>query len=187
MSVENQVNVYQHADIVTGCQRSERRAQAELYRLYGRAMYNICLRMVGSTETAEDVLQNSFIDIFTKIDSFRFEATIGAWIKRIVINNCINHLKKRRLEFAELNETYGKHIADDSATETVHFNIEKVNTAIHKLPEGYRIVFSLYALEGYDHDEIGQILGITEATSKSQYSRAKAKLRDMLGSPQQLM
>jgi RNA polymerase sigma factor (sigma-70 family) len=187
MSVENQVNVYQHAEIVMGCQRNERRAQAELYSLYSRAMYNICLRIVGSAESAEDVLQNSFIDIFSKIDSFRFEATIGAWIKRIVVNNCINHLKKRRLVFAELNESYGQHIADRSDTETPIFNVEKINRAIYQLPEGYRIVFSLYALEGYDHEEIGQILGITEATSKSQYSRAKAKLRDILGSPQQLM
>lgn len=191
--MEKTINVYQHENIVLGCQRGERRAQFELYRLYARAMFNICLRMTGSVETAEDVLQNSFIDIYSKIESFRFEATIGAWIKRIVVNNCINQLKKRRLDFAELNDNL-HHKPDDSppsvnTSQHEHesgWDIEKVKKAIQHLPDGYRVVFTLYALEGYDHEEIGEVLGISEATSKSQYSRAKAKLRDILVSPQRL-
>ncbi len=190
-NVEKTINVYQHEDIVLGCQRGDRRAQSELYRLYARAMFNICLRMTGSVETAEDVLQNSFIDIYSKIHSFRFEATVGAWIKRIVVNNCINQLKKRQLDFTELNDNL-YHKPDDSAVgnlasdEHGGWDIEKVKKAIHHLPDGYRIVFTLYALEGYDHEEIGEVLGISEATSKSQYSRAKAKLREILISPQHL-
>lgn len=192
-NVEKTINVYQHEDIVLGCQRGERRAQFELYRLYARAMFNICLRMTNSVETAEDVLQNSFIDIYSKIHSFRFEATIGAWIKRIVVNNCINQLKKRRLDFTELNDNL-YHKPDDSppsvggmsSEENEGWDIERVKKAIHHLPDGYRIVFTLYALEGYDHEEIGEVLSISEATSKSQYSRAKAKLREILVSPQHL-
>lgn len=137
-----------------GCQRGERRAQFELYRLYARAMYNICLRMTNSVETAEDVLQNSFIDIYSKIDSFRFEATVGAWIKRIVVNNCINQLKKRKLDFTELNDNL-HHRPDDSpfamgiasSEQDEGWDIEKVKKTIHHLPDGYRIVFTLYALE----------------------------------------
>lgn len=182
----------QHYDIVEACKRGDRKAQFELYRLYSKAMYNISLRMLGSVENAEDVLQNSFIDVFSKLDSFRFESSIGAWIKRIVINNCINYLKKRRLEFSELTENTAFVSEGDatdlsgvslSAISNGNLDVGKIQKAIQQLPDGYRVVFTLYAMEGYDHEEIGSILGVTEATSKSQYSRAKAKLRDILQSP----
>jgi RNA polymerase sigma factor (sigma-70 family) len=176
-----------HFDIVEACKRGDRKAQFELYRLYSKAMYNISLRMMGSVENAEDVLQNAFVDVYTKLDSFRFESTIGAWIKRIVINNCINALKKRRLEFAELSDNMGHLPVEDTLVSDSVLNVEKIQKAIMNLPEGYRVVFSLYAMEGYDHEEIGEILGVSEATSKSQYSRAKAKLRDILQSPQHII
>ncbi len=150
--------------------------------------------MLGSAENAEDALQNSFVDVFSKLDSFRFESSIGAWIKRIVINNCINYMKKRRLEFAELNDNL-HHVADDNNSLSAGgqpisdevLNVELIQKAIMQLPEGYRVVFSLYAMEGYDHEEIGEILGVTEATSKSQYSRAKARLREILQSPRHVI
>ena len=177
----------QHFDIVEACKCGDKKAQFDLYRLYSRAMYNICLRMLGSVENAEDALQNSFIDIFTKLDTFRFESTIGAWIKRIVINNCINFLKKRRLEFTELVDNVQPLTEADPSVPDGILNVQAIQKAIKELPDGYRIVFTLYALEGYDHEEIGDILGVTEATSKSQYSRAKTKLRHILQSPQQLI
>ena len=169
-----------HREIVERCKRSERQAQFELYRLYSQAMYNVCLRMVRSEADAEDLLQNSFIDVFTNLDSFRFESSIGAWIKRIVVNNCINFLKKRRLVFSELQDNLGG--VPDEAPEPTEYplSVNAVYEAINQLPDGYRMVFSLYMLEGYDHQEIGEILGITEATSKSQYSRARKKLKEML-------
>lgn len=180
----------QHYDIVEACKRGDRKAQFELYKLYSKAMYNISLRMLGTVENAEDVLQNSFIDVFSKLDSFRFESSIGAWIKRIVINNCINYLKKRRLEFSELTDNNAFVASDGDVSEMMgialsdtDLNVGKIQKAIQQLPDGYRVVFTLYAMEGYDHEEIGSILGVTEATSKSQYSRAKAKLRDILQSP----
>jgi RNA polymerase sigma factor (sigma-70 family) len=176
----------QHYDIVEACKRGDRKAQFELYKLYSRAMYNICVRMLGSAENAEDALQNSFVDVFTKLDSFRFESTIGAWIKRIVINNCINALKKRRLQFSELMDNAQLPMEDPSVSDGI-LNVSAIQHAIQKLPDGYRTVFNLYALEGYDHEEIGQVLGISEATSKSQYSRAKARLREVLKSPQSLV
>jgi RNA polymerase sigma factor (sigma-70 family) len=184
----NQQQVNQHFDIVEACKRGDRKAQFELYKLYSKAMYNICLRMLGSVENAEDALQNSFVDVFSKLDSFRFESTIGAWIKRIVINNCINHIKKRKLDFAELNDNL-HHIPEDGIDNVPSevLKVELIQKAIMQLPEGYRIVFTLYAMEGYDHEEIGEILGVTEATSKSQYSRAKAKLRDILQSPRHVI
>jgi RNA polymerase sigma factor (sigma-70 family) len=177
----------QHYDIVEACKRGDRKAQFELYKLYSKAMYNISVRMLGTAENAEDALQSAFVDVFTKLESFRYESTIGAWIKRIVINNCINALKKRRMDFVELTDN--AQIANDttpSVSEAV-LNVSAIQQAIQQLPDGYRTIFNLYAMEGYDHEEIGEILGISEATSKSQYSRAKAKLREVLKSPQSLM
>ena len=146
-------------------------------------MYNVCLRMLHDQMDAEDVLQNAFVDVFTKMDSFRHESTIGAWIKRIVVNHCINFLKKKRMQWEELDERFQnlREDGDDGPDpEDGKLGVEKINKAVMMLPDGYRVVFSLYLLEGYDHVEIADILQISEATSKSQYSRAKAKLREIL-------
>ena len=168
-----------HRDLVERCREGRRDAQFELYRLYSRAMYNTALRMVQNPHDAEDLLQSIFVEVFTKLDSFRHESSIGAWMKRITINKCINFLKSRRLAFSELMP--GNDRADEPEPEPESPNTaERINRAIAGLPDGYRVVFSLYAVEGYDHEEIAQILGVTEATSKSQYSRAKARLREML-------
>lgn len=169
-----------HRDLVERCRLGDREAQFELYRLYSRAMYNTALRMVRHPHDAEDVLQSVFIEVFTKLESFRYESSIGAWIKKITINKCINFLKSRRISFSELTSGADRAEEAPEAYEP-EYNVEKINRAVAALPDGYRVVFSLYALEGYDHEEIGQILGVSEATSKSQYSRAKSKLREMLG------
>lgn len=167
------------------CLRGDRHAQFELYRLYSKAMYNICLRMTNSQEDAEDLLQNSFVDVFSKLQSFRAESSIGAWIKRIVVNNCINHLKKRRLKFDELIENYHDRVdVEPIPCDEAKLSVPQVKRALLKLPTGYRVVFSMYAFEGFDHEEIGQILEISTSTSKSQYSRAKQKLREILGNEQ---
>ncbi|HHM21191.1 MAG TPA: sigma-70 family RNA polymerase sigma factor [Bacteroidetes bacterium] len=160
--------------------KGDRKAQFDLYRLYSQAMYNVCLRMVNDELDAEDLLQQSFVDVFTKMNSFRYESSIGAWIKRIVINNCINFLKKRRLKTQSLDDSFYQ-VADEQPFDLQRVNVKAINKAISQLPEGYRVVFCLYLFEGYDHQEIGQILGISEATSKSQFSRAKKKLRSLLG------
>lgn len=173
-----------HRDIIEQCKSGDRQAQFELYRLYSRAMYNVCLRMVKSEMEAEDLLQNSFVDVFTKLHTFRYQSSIGAWIKRIVVNNCINFLKKRRLEIEELKDCHGGTLAEGPEEKTDYpLSVEAVKQAMEYLPDGYRVVFSLYMFEGYDHKEIADILGITEATSKSQYSRAKRKLKEVLLSP----
>lgn len=170
-----------HRDIVEKCKQGNRQAQFELYKLYSKAMYNVCMRMVKNELDAEDILQNSFVDIFTKLDTFQFQSSIGAWIKRIVINNCINFLKRNRVYFEELDERF-TNLQDEEREdkEQIGLTVERINRALFELPDGYRVVFSLYLLEGYDHKEIAEILNITEATSKSQFSRAKSKLRDIL-------
>lgn len=170
-----------HKDIVKACMANDRRAQFELYKLYSKGMYNVCLRMVNNEIDAEDIIQNSFMDVFSKLHMFKFESSIGAWIKRIVINNTINFLKKRRLQISELNDQLQMPVEHEEIDDR-HLEINSVKKALVKLPDGYRVVFNLYAFEGYDHKEIGKIIGVTEATSKSQYSRAKKKIKEIIKS-----
>ncbi len=172
-----------HREIVEACRQEDPKAQFELYELYSKAMYNVCLRMVKNEMDAEDLLQNSFVDVFTKLDSFRFQSSIGAWIKRIVINNCINFLKKKRLYFEEIDDRT-KYVEEEQDIQNHSLSVETVKQAVFKLPDGYRVVFSLYLLEGYDHQEIADILGVSVATSKSQFSRAKKKVKQLLLSEQ---
>jgi len=168
-----------HKEIIELCKAGNSKAQHELYILYARGMFNICYRMMNNKEEAEDLLQESFAEAFHRLDSFRFESSFGAWLKRITINKCINTLKKKRAQLIamedlpELPET-------ESEQEIPGLTVEKVQRALEKLPEGYRVIFSLYLLEGYDHAEISGIMGITEATSKSQYSRAKQRIKEII-------
>ncbi len=168
-----------HFELLERCRDGKRDAQFELYRLYSRAMYNTALRMVQNSHDAEDLLQSVFVEVFTKMDTFRFESSVGAWIKRITINKCINFLKSKKMMIQELTVSHDFAPEPDPEHEPP-LSVERIRQAVDQLPDGYRVVFSLYAFEGYDHEEISQILVITEATSKSQYSRAKAKLRTML-------
>ncbi len=175
-----------HTTLVKDCLTGDRKAQYRLYRLYNKAMFNTCLRMLNSREDAEDVLQNSFVDVFMKLHMYRGDATIGAWIKRIVINNCINFLKKKRIAITELKSDRVASIPETKESE-LQLDVTKLNEALSSLPNGYRIVFTLYAIEGYDHQEIADIIGTSVSTSKSQYSRAKKKLKDLLNDRQQLL
>ena len=162
--------------------QGDRRAQFELYQQYSKAMFNICLRMLSDRDEAEDVLQISFVDAFRNLKSYRSEATIGSWIKRIVINNCITTLKRRKVYLESIEDNHLQ-IADEGGiveSDEDNLTIERIKNAMELLPDGYRTVFSLYLFEGYDHQEIGEILSISEATSKSQFSRAKQKMRTLL-------
>ncbi len=170
-----------HKYLVKRSQAGDRNAQSELYKLYVNAMYNVCRRMLGDPEEAKDILQDSFIDVFSRIHTLKNEITISAWIKRIVVNNCINHLKKRRLLTQELTQDYDE--AGEEDFEDFDFKkqeTKRILNAIDQISEGCRVVLNLYIFEGYDHKEIGQILSISESASKAQYSKAKAKIRKVL-------
>lgn len=171
-----------HRDLVLACCRGERKAQYALYQHYGKGMYNICLRMVGNAHDAEDILQVAFVDIFSKIDSFNFESSIGAWIKRIIVNRCIDHLKKRRLLTESFDHLQHPDVAEETPMEedATNYTVEKIKSAMQQLSDGYRVVLSLYLFEGYDHEEIAQIMHISPSTSKSQYHRAKKRLRELI-------
>ena len=165
--------------ILEKCKLQERGAQFELYKLYSKAMYNICLRMMKQEADAEDVLQESFVKAFKNINSYKYDATFGAWLKRIVINSCISSLKKRKVFFQDIEDQ--EFVAEESPKyDDVQLEVGLVRKAIDILPVGYRTIFTMYALEGFDHEEIGEVLGISIGTSKSQYSRAKSKLKEIL-------
>jgi RNA polymerase sigma-70 factor (ECF subfamily) len=166
-----------HASLIEECRRGSSKAQFRLYNQYSKAMYNLAYRMMNNREDAEDLLQEAFLDCFRNIKSFRFESTFGAWLKSILVNKCINQLRKKKVELV-LQETVPVEIVEEEQ-ETI-YNTDKIFKGIEQLPDGYRIILTLYLLEGYDHTEIAQILGISESTSKSQYSRAKEKLRSIL-------
>ena len=140
-------------------------------------MYNLAYRILNNREDAEDILQESFIDCFRNISTFRFESTFGAWLKKIVVNKCINELRRKKIDLMFLDTL--PPVAETEAEED-NFDIRAIFRGIESLPDGYRIVITLYLLEGYDHSEISQILGISESTSKSQYSRAKEKLKNII-------
>lgn len=169
-----------HADLIQQCKAGDRAAHYKLYRLYAKAMFNVSYRITGSEEDAEDVLQEAFISAFHNLDSYRGDSAFGAWLKRIVVNKAINILKKRKHELLPDNEYWDVEEPESSPVYREEFTVERVKNAIEKLPDGYRSVISLYLVEGYDHQEIGEILGISESTSKSQLNRAKNKLKEIL-------
>ncbi len=175
-----------HQDLLDRCMNGDQQAQFQIYKLYYRSMYNTSLRIVNDTMEAEDVMQESFLSAFDKIGTYRHEVSFGAWLKRIVINKSLDHLKKRKMILEPVDDFH--HLSDgDGATaekafpeEEMRNKLSQVRDALDNLPEGYRLVLSLYLLEGYDHDEIGEILGISGSTSRSQYARAKKKLLELI-------
>ena len=173
-----------NAPLVERCRLNDRQAQAEIYRRYAKAMFNAALRITGDYAEAEDVLQESFLSAFRELSSYKGDSAFGAWLKRIVVNKSINCLRQRRLALVPLGEQHHEapaeadtYSAEDEAE--IHYRADVLRRCIQELPEGYRVVLTLYLLEGYDHLEIAGILGITESTSKSQYSRARVRLREL--------
>jgi RNA polymerase sigma factor (sigma-70 family) len=161
------------------CRNGNSRAQYELYQRYSKAMFNTALRIVGNREEAEDALQDSFLDGFLKIDNFRGESTFGAWLKSIVVNKSIARLRNQRIQWEDLDGNENFEESEDVDFEETEETIQRIKTLLDELPSGYRVVLNLYLFEGYDHREIGNILGISEVTSRSQFIRAKQKLVEL--------
>jgi RNA polymerase sigma-70 factor (ECF subfamily) len=168
-----------HQDLLDGCKVGDQKAQFQIYKLYYKAMYNTSLRIVNDTMEAEDIMQEAFLSAFEKIDTYSGTVSFGAWLKKIVVNRSLDALSRRKAVFEDIDSHTG--IRDDrdddsSRYEDIDIKVEEVKDAIERLPDGYRIILSLYLLEGYDHDEIAEILSINSSTSRSQLSRAKQKL-----------
>ncbi|HWR33377.1 MAG TPA: RNA polymerase sigma factor [Chitinophagaceae bacterium] len=167
------------SDLIVGCLEGNRRMQEELYRRFSPRMYAVCLRYAGNAEEAEDILQEGFIKVFKKLDSFRSEGSFEGWIRRIFVNTAIEHFRRKRylmpVTEREENTIEGKYLSvlDSMAA-------RDIMVLVQELSPGYRTVFNMYVVEGYTHKEIADILGISEGTSKSQLSRAKVILQEMV-------
>lgn len=170
-----------HQDIIDDCKRNDARAQMKLYNLYCKAMFLVAKRYVKDDMVAEDVMQDAFIKAFKKLHLYKEEVPFGAWLKRIVINQSIDELKKRKLEIVSMNsELLEKQ--EENWTVDDRVSVQQVVGCINSLKEKYRVVVSLYLLEGYDHQEISQILGITEVTSRTHLLRGKKMIQENLKS-----
>lgn len=144
-------------------------------------MLNTSFRILNDRAEAEDVLQEAFLEAFTRIDLFRGESAFGAWLRQIVVNKSINKLRSGRVSLISLDEGVLEIAADQAEDEAeTDWKVARVRQAIQLLPEGYRVVLSLYLVEGYDHEEISAILSIAESTSRSQFLRARKKLLEIV-------
>lgn len=171
---------FTHKSLVEKSKSGDRNSQYQLYELYVDAMYNVGMRFLRIKEDAEDIVQDSFVEAFRNLNNFKYESTFGAWLKRIVINKCINHLKLKRVPITSF-DGHEYHLTDSKEEITsAELEIKKVKRGIEQLPDGYRQIINLYLIEGYDHMEIGEFLGISVSTSKSQYHRAKKKLIELI-------
>jgi RNA polymerase sigma factor (sigma-70 family) len=171
-----------HHELIERGVDGDRKALNELYKLYSRAMFNIAMRILNSREDAEEALQDAFTEAFMKLNTFRYESTFGSWLKRIVINRSINLVKKRKLLFVNADEliNVSAEMSEEPNTENIQYSVNQIIKAMDSLAHGFRIVFSLYMIEGYDHEEIAEILNISESTSKSQLHRAKARIKEII-------
>lgn len=170
-------------DIVEKCKQNDRKAQLKLYNQYCDGMFTVAMRFVKDTMEAEDIVQEAFIKAFAKLHQYKAEVTFGAWLKRIVINKSIDLLKSKKQQMLELDEVHLKVIDSNYEDEWLvddAITLSEVKKAIQKLPDKYQYVVMLFLIEGYDHQEIAEILNITEVASRTQLSRGKAKLRELL-------
>jgi len=172
--------LYSDAELVQGCKQNERKYQELLYRKYAKKMYGICLSYAADRAMAQDILQDGFIKVFKKIDSFREQGSLEGWIRRIITNTALDYMrqKSRTFEFIDENREVEEQQLDNTILEKI--NSDGLLKIIQQLPHGARTVFNLYAVEGYTHKEIADKLEITEGTSKSQFKRARKLLKELI-------
>jgi len=174
------VELYSDEELLTGCIKNKRLSQELLYRKYAKKMYGICLSYASDRDMAQDILQESFIKVFKNIRNYKSEGSLEGWIRRIIVNTALDHLRQKTRLQNYISDKVEKirEVEDTSAIEILQ--TQDILNQVAKLPDGARVVFNLYALEGYTHREIAEKLEITEGTSKSQFNRARKLLMDML-------
>lgn len=169
-----------HQALIDRCREGDSLAQFEIYKLYYKAMFNTCVRIVNDPTEAEDIMQESFFKAFEKLSTYRNEVSFGAWLKRIVVNSSLDFMKKKKLTLISIEQAYG--VKDDDSLSINDFepeSVEQLKKALNLLPEGYKLVINLVLIEGYSHDEVAEMLGVTASTSRSQLARAKKRLMEI--------
>ena len=167
--------------MVARCRRNDRAAQMEIYKKYSKAMYNTALRIVKDTTEAEDLMQEAFIDAFRKIRQFQFKSAFGAWLKRIVVNKSLDAVRQH-IQFEDIDEIPepADYNEEKAHQEQMGYHLEEVKKAIYQLEHKDRVIISLYLFEGYDHEEIAQILEISHNAARTRYSRARKNLVNLV-------
>ena len=166
--------------LVEQCLNGQQQAQQDLYQKYVQAMYNVAVRMVNHSEDAEDIIQEVFVKVFRNLHTFQGESTLGAWIKRITVNTTLNFIRKEKRN-KEVDLAEGTDIPEIiEEIDAAKYSMAQIHHAIKQLPERCRVVLSLFLIEGYQHQEIAAILGITVSTSKTQYRRGRQLLQEIL-------
>lgn len=166
-------------DLIKGCLQNDRVMQKMLYDKYAAKMYGIALRYAHDQEDAKDILQDGFIKVFQNLIKFKGTGAFEGWLRRIFVNTAIEHYRKKSNTY-EINDTHEDQVTDDSITALDKIAATDILNMIKALPNGYRAVFNLFAIEGYSHKEIAEMLNISEGTSKSQYARAKGLLQEKI-------
>jgi RNA polymerase sigma-70 factor (ECF subfamily) len=165
--------------LIKGCINGDRKAQRKLYEHYSERLFTVSMRYCRSDLEAEDVLQEAFIKIFNKIESFRGDSSLYYWMKRVVVHTALNN-QRSKLYMYPMADVQNISIAMDEKLSLASFRLEELMKMIRNLPTGCSVIFNLYAIEGYTHKEIAEMLEISEGTSKSQYSRARSLLQNMI-------
>jgi len=171
--------IYSDSDFIEGCLAGDRKMQRELYNRFAPKMYAVCLRYASNAEEAEDILQEGFIKVFNKIGSFRREGSFEGWIRRIFVNTAIEQFRKKTY-LQPITETEEDTMEGKYLSVLDRLSEKDIIGLVQQLSPGYRTVFNMYVVEGYTHKQIAEILGISEGTSKSQLSRAKLILQDLV-------
>lgn len=169
-----------HQSLLDRCAKGDSKAQFEIYRLYYKSMYNSSLRILGIPEEAEDVMQESFLAAFDKLATYKSEVSFGSWLKRIVINRSLDQLRKRKISFEEIRSDLPLPSETDEDHWSDLISVEQVKHAIDELPDGYRTILSLILFDGYTHEEVSKMLNISNVTSRTQYLRARQRLKERL-------
>jgi RNA polymerase sigma factor (sigma-70 family) len=172
--------MYSEQELIQACIRQERPAQRQLYERFASKLFVTAMRYMKNKSDAEDVLQDSFIKIYQKIDTFRFDCPVDAWLRRIVVNTALKALQAQPNYMQHTDSQLVSDNIEDNEFTLSGFEFEQLMAVVQSLPDGCRTVFNLYAIEGYQHNEIAEMLGVSEGTSKSQYSRARVLLQQKL-------
>jgi RNA polymerase sigma factor (sigma-70 family) len=165
------------SDLISGCIQGNRQMQEELYNRFSGKMYAVCLRYANNSDDAQDLLQEGFIKVFRNLHRFRAEGSFEGWIRRVFVNSSIEHFRKKSLELSRVSEKEENTIEDVDISALDNLAEKDIIRLVQDLSPGYRAVFNLYVIEGYSHREIGEMLGISEGTSKSQLARARSILQ----------
>jgi RNA polymerase sigma factor (sigma-70 family) len=167
-------------ELIDQCLKGNRKAQKALFDMFSRKMMSVCLRYAADQEMAEDWLQDGFIKVFTNLDRFKHEGSFEGWIRRTMINTCLDHLRRANRLHIDADVSEAEHLAGEDESSVGKLRHEELLQLIEAMPTGYRTVFNLFAIEGFSHQEIAEQLGVTESTSKTQFRKARTYLMNII-------